>query len=125
MTGEKEVLLMKHSRSVRFTMPLTKFIKYVIIPPCNVNSPLSIIKDITFSGTSLPEPIIIEAVDESNPQDMRDAASWSSNSSRAFPGLHEIDQTEAIKVFNSLMGLISEGVVDYNCTNKQLKSYGF
>lgn len=124
--GEHRVLLMKRYRSVPLTMPLTKYIKYVIIPPCNINSPLSIVKDITFSGTSLPEPIVIEAVDEKNVQDMRDAASFgvATHLVRS-PGLHEIDQTEAIKIFNSLMGLISEGVVAYNCTPEQLKAYGF
>lgn len=126
VTGENRVLLMKHNRSIRFTMPLTNYIKYVIISPCNFNSPLSIVKDITFSGTSLPEPIVIEAVDEKNAQHMRDAASFgvATHLVRS-PGLHEIDQTEAVKVFNSLMGLVSEGVVDYNCTKEQLNVYGF
>ena len=41
------------------------------------------------------------------------------------PVLHEADPTALTTVADSLMGLLSEGVVAYNCTDETLAEYGF
>lgn len=121
-----EVLIMKKSRSIRFTMPVTEYIHYQIIPMCITNSPLSIVKDIRFTGRLLRKPITIEAIDETSEEDMRRASSFGvATHVVTEPVLHEINQTACIEIFNSLMGLMSEGIVAYNCTEEELDGYGF
>ena len=124
--GSDMVYLMPRSYSIRFTMAVEGFIQYQITPTKYVESPLSIIRDITFAGASLPEPIVIEFVDEDNEQEMRDAYSFgvSTHLIRS-PGLHELDQDSGSKVFQSLLGIVSEGIVAYNCTEETLNAYGF
>lgn len=126
LQGDSAVYLMPRSYTIRFTMPVEHFIKYEIIPTRKLPSPLSVIRDITFSGISLKEPIVIQYVDEKNEQEMREAASFgvSTHLIRA-PGLHEMDQAAGAEIFQSLLGLISEEIVDYNCTEKELAEYGF
>ncbi|MEG2931769.1 MAG: DUF4340 domain-containing protein, partial [Ruthenibacterium sp.] len=43
--GAGEILLMKNSRSIRFTMPVENFIDFVIIPPEETTSPLNELQD--------------------------------------------------------------------------------
>lgn len=126
LQGDPAVYLMPRSYTIRFTMPVEHFIKYEIIPTRKLPSPLSVIRDVTFGGISLKEPIVIQYVDEKNEQEMREAASFgvSTHLIRA-PELHEMDQAAGAEIFQSLLGLISEEIVDYNCTEKELAEYGF
>ncbi|WP_312644957.1 DUF4340 domain-containing protein [Hydrogenoanaerobacterium sp.] len=124
--GDSTVYLMDRARTIRFTMPVTKYIQYEITPTRTLPSPLSVIKNITFSGSSLPEPIVIREVRTKNEEEMRQAASFGvATHVIVSPVLHELDQTSGGEVFQSLLGLMSEGVVDYNCDEAQLAAYGF
>ncbi len=120
------VLLMKNNRTIRFTMPVERYINYVIIEPNSSPSILNVVQDITFSGSMLPRPIVLKAVLAGREDILRAAASFGAATHiMVEPGLHEADQTELIRLAESLMGLISEGVVAYNCTPEQLAGYGF
>ncbi|MEM1483505.1 DUF4340 domain-containing protein [Oscillospiraceae bacterium PP1C4] len=120
------VLLMKNSRTIRFTMPVEKYINYIIIEPNQSTSILSAVQDIAFSGTQLPEPIVLKAVLEDREEIKREASSFGAVTHLiTSPVVHEADQTELITITESLLGLISEGVVDYNCTEEELAAYGF
>ncbi len=124
--GDSRVLLMKQSRTIRFTMPKSKYIDYLITPGCDKNSVLRIIKKITLSGEKLPEDIVITAIDENSSEDMRLASSFGvATHIVKSPGLHEVSQTQFIQILGSLMGLISGGVLDYNCKVEELSQYGF
>ena len=121
-----DVLLMKNGRTVRFTMPVEKYINFIITPPNETSSILSVLQDITFSGTQLPQPIVLKAVREDRADILRQASSFGAVTHLITqPQLHEADQTQLLAVAESLLGLLSEGVVDYNCTQAQLAAYGF
>ncbi len=120
------VLLMKNNRTIRFTLPLTGYIDYVITPFCDTGLILGAMHNVSLSGKMLPQPIDIVAVDANNPEQMRQAASFGvATHLVTAPGLHEINQTQCIAVFQALMGLLSDGIVAYNCTDEQLAGYGF
>lgn len=121
-----DVYIMKNNRTIRFTMSVKNYINYVIIEPNKSTSILSAVQDITFSGSQLPQPIVLKAVLEDR-EDIKLLASSFGAVTHLItqPQLHEADQTELIRITESLLGLISEGVVDYNCTQEELAAYGF
>lgn len=126
MAGDPAVYLMPRSYTIRFTMAVEKFIQYQITPTRKMPSALSVVRDVTFGGSLLPEPIVIEWVDEHDKQEMREAASFgvATHLIRS-PGFHELDQTKGAEVFQSMLGIVSEGIAAYNCDENTLSSYGF
>ena len=126
LAGDNAVYLMPRANTIRYTMPIENYIQYQITPTRRMPSALSVVRDVSFSGSMLPEPIVIQWVDEHNKQDMRDAASFgvSTHLVRS-PGLHELDQTTGAEVFQSMLGIVSEGIVDYNCDDATIASFGF
>lgn len=126
LSGEKAVYLMPRSYTIRFTMPVENFIQYEITPTRKLDSPLAVVRDVTFGGSALPEPIVIQWVDEKNKAQMREAASFgvATHLIRS-PGFHELDQAAAAEVFQSMLGIVSEGIIAYNCDEKTIAAYGF
>jgi len=124
--ADNRIMLMKKNRTIRFTMAVEKYINYIIIEPNTSSSILSAVQDITFSGTQLEQPIVLKAVLEDRAEIKRTASSFGAVTHLiTSPVVHEANQTELIRLTESLLGLISEGVVDYNCTEQQIADYGF
>lgn len=124
--GGDAVLLMKGNRSIRFTMAPEKYIDFIIIPPEETSSPLSELQDITFSGTSLETPIVLKAVLPEREDLQTIGLSFGALTHLVVePGLHEASSTALSTITEQLFGLISEGIVDYNCTEEELAAYGF
>ena len=126
LSGDDSVYLMPRSHTIRFTMPVENYIQYEITPTRKLDSALAVVRDVDFGGTALPEPIVIRWVDEKNKDQMREAASFgvSTHLVRS-PGLHELDQAAGNEIFQSMLGIVSEGIVAYNCDDKTLAAYGF
>ncbi len=126
LSGDKAVYLMPRAYTIRFVMPVENFIRYEITPTRKLDSALAVVRDVSFGGSALPEPIVIQWVDEKNGQQMRDAASFgvSTHLIRS-PGFHELDQAAGNKVFQSMLGIVSEGIIAYNCDRKTMAAYGF
>ena len=76
LAGDKAVYLMPRSYTIRFTMPVENYIQYEITPTRKVEAALGVIRDCTFGGSALPEPVVIQYVDEKNKAQMREAASF-------------------------------------------------
>ncbi len=124
--GSPEVYLFSSGRMVRFLGEVTQFIDYVIIPPNESPSLISCIGDITISGQNLPQELVIKAVEGDDEQLLTDALSFGAVTHMiTSPTPHEVDPTYLTLFAESLLGLISEGVVDYNCTTEELSQYGF
>lgn len=124
--GGDKILLMKDNRSIRFTMPVENYIDFIIIPPEETTSVLSELQDITFSGTSLETPIVLKAVLPERADLQRTGLSYGALTHLVVePGLHEASATALSTIADQLFGLISEGIVAYNCTEEELAAYGF
>lgn len=120
------VYLLDNSRTIRFTMPIEKYIDFIIIPPNETPSVLDAIKNASFKGKKLPKPIEIKAVTNNDKELLRKAVSYGAVTHMIVsPVLHEMDQGEAIKLFESLAGMISDGVEAFNATPQQLSLFGF
>lgn len=124
--GGERVYLMKNNRTIRFTMPVEKYLNFIIIPPEESTSVLSVLQDVRFSGTSLPAPIALAAVlPEREDTQVQALAYGAVTHIVTEPGVHEADPGVLRQIADDLLGLISEGVVAYNCTEEALASYGF
>jgi hypothetical protein len=125
-THDNAVYLMPAHRAARFLMPLTSFINYEITPFFSFASPLTAIKRLRLSGEAFSAPVEIEEVESGDPDGTRRASSFGAATHViTSPGYHEIDQGECVRVFGSLMGLLNIDVLDYNCDDAKLASYGF
>lgn len=127
LTGSRQVVLLKGSRCVRFLMPVEKYINYIIIEPNKSTDVLRALGNVTFGGSRFSQPVVLKEVTaDSGKELLRQAASFGAVTHIVTaPVLHEADPAGLTAVADSLMGLLSEGVVAYNCTEQTLAKYGF
>lgn len=97
-----------------------------VTPSLTVSSPLSAVRDATFSGKHLPEPLSIHAV-LGGSQDLRTKALTFGAATHLVQGrgLHPLDQQNGIRVLGSLLGIQAIKVVQYNVSQQDLVGYGF
>lgn len=121
-----KILLMKENRSIRFTMELERYLNIIIIPPEQTASVLSELQDMHFSGSSLPEPIELKAVLPEREELQTIGISFGSVTHLLMgDSVYEANPTKLMEIGDGLLGLLSEEVVDYNCSEGELVSYGF
>lgn len=127
LAGGDKVVLLKGSRCVRFLMPVEKYINYIIIDPNESTDILRSLGDVTFGGSQLPEPVVLKEVTaDSDEELLRQALSFGAVTHIITePVVHEADPTGLTTMADSLMGLLSEGIVAYNATEEMLEEYGF
>lgn len=124
--GGSEILLMKENRSIRFTMELERYLDIVIIPPEQTASVLSELQDMRFSGSSVPEPIELKAVLPEREELQTIGISFGSVTHLLMgDGIYEADPTTLLEIGDGLLGLLSEEIIDYNCSEEELSAYGF
>lgn len=124
--GGSEILLMKENRSIRFTMAVERYLDFIIIPPEATASILSELQDMRFSGASLAEPIELKAVLPEREDLQTIGISFGSVTHLLMgDGVYEANPTKLLEIGEDLLGLISEGIVDYNCSEEELAAYGF
>lgn len=125
-SGSDAVMLMKGGRTVRFTMPLEKYIDYIVIPPEAGVAPLNEIGNIRFSGRNFPEPVLLRAALGADADLQLQGLSYGAFTHLIVsPGLYEGNATALTTLADQLLGLLSEGVVAYGCTPEELAGYGF
>ena len=121
---DKKVYLLRESRTIRFTMPVEKYLQYIIVPPEYSPSTLSTLGDISIAGTSMSTPIVLHAVSPDNSSEQLQALSFGSVT-HLLQGdvLREVNPTALLTLADGILGLISEGIVAYNCTEDDLQAY--
>lgn len=124
--GGDTIYIMDNGRAVRFVSPVEVFINFIIIPPEETTQPLSELQDFTISGTSVGEPIVLRAVLPDREEEQLKALSYGSITHLIVsPNEHEASPTTLSTIADQLFGLMSEEIVDYNCTEEELAAYGF
>ncbi|MDR0496346.1 MAG: DUF4340 domain-containing protein [Treponema sp.] len=123
--GMDAVYLMDHSRVVRFLQPLKRFFNLEIVHSRSVRSPLRTIQNLSLSGRAFPRQVFITELREDSEEELREALGFGATTHvLKEPFFRKIDQREAIEVFGSLSGLLNIEVLDYNCDDAVLASYG-
>ena len=109
-----------------FLLKKEKYISYQVTPELAVTSPLSAIRDITFSGSALERPIEIKAVTDSDTETQLAAKSFGPATHIVqMNGTYELDQTYGIEILGSVLGITALDVVKYNITDEELTELGF
>lgn len=124
--GFPGVYLMEQAMAAPFLLPKTQVISKDVTEPLNVTSPLSAIRDITFAGGDLAEPVTILSTSGGDEQVRSAALSFGSATHLVRgAGIYQLDQAYGIEIFGSLFGIHAQGVVGYNLTEEEIQSLGF
>lgn len=124
--GSEVVYLIEEQRSALFLLPRKDFVNDVFTPPLQMSSPFSAVRDVTFTGGPLSEPVTLKAVTGDNPDISRLAASFGAPTHLVMGrGVYEFDQTYGVGLLSSLLSLTANDIVDYNLTPAQIDDFGF
>lgn len=124
--GDKAVYLFAEEDMLYFLCKKETYISTQVTPELAVSSPLSAIRDITFSGTAFEQPITVEAVTEANKEVKLLAKSFGPATHIVrLKGVYELDQDYGVEMLGSVMGIKAIDVVGYNLSDSDLKKLGF
>ncbi|MDA3846150.1 MAG: DUF4340 domain-containing protein [Vallitaleaceae bacterium] len=123
------VYLIGEERVNGFKQPEKYFISNYITPlmPAQSQSSLGHVKMMTLEGGTLEEKVTLSPVVAENEQSMLDASSFGSASHLIeINGMnHRVDERYASLVFDSVLGLKAEDIIDYNLSEEAMAIFGF
>ncbi|MCQ2530510.1 MAG: DUF4340 domain-containing protein [Lachnospiraceae bacterium] len=123
---DKNVYLFAEEDVLYFYLRKQDYISTVVTPELMVSSPLSAVRDVTFSGTALEKPITIEAVTADKPDVALAAKSFGPATHIVkIKGTYELDQSYGIEMLGSLLGIHATDVVAYNVSDDDYSLLGF
>lgn len=124
--GIPGVYLMAAAMVEPFLRPKTQVISRFVTPALTVSSPLSAIRDVTFTGGPLERPVTIRAVSGGGEQVRLAALSFGTATHLVREtGVYQLDQTYGIEILGSLLGIEASDVVGYNLPEDALSAMGF
>ncbi len=124
--NDKSVYLFSSEDVEYFLLPKIAYISLAVTPELAVTSPLSAIRDITFSGSAFEKPITVQAVTDKNPALALEAKSFGPATHLVkLKGTYELDQTYGIEMLGSVLGIKALEVAGYNLTDEDLVKLGF
>ena len=120
------VYLFAEEDMIYFLIRKESYLSYQVTPELMVSSPLSAVRDITFSGRALDRPITITAVTGADQETVLAAKSFGPATHIVrMKGVYELDQTYGIEVLGSVLGIRAYDVVGYNLSDEDLSAQGF
>ena len=126
VNGDPNVYLFAEEDVLYFLVRKQTYISMQVTPALQVSSPLTAIRDITFSGSALEKPITVKAVTDSDPETQRIARSFGAATHIVeIKGVYELDQTYGIEILGSVMDITALEVVGYNVSDNDLTTLGF
>lgn len=119
------VYILSASLARQFLMPKTQVVTRIVTPPLALSSPLSAIRDITFTGESLERSITIVSTTDAEPDVLLEAISFGAPT-HIVRGMsnYQLDQTYGAQVFGSLFGITGE-IVAYDLSDAEFSAFGF
>jgi len=124
--GNDKVYLFAEEDVLYFLLRKEIYISLQVTPELAVSSPLTAIRDITFSGSALSEAITVEAVSDGNEELKREAQSFGGATHLVhLKGTYQLDQTYGIEMLGSVLGIKALSVYAYNMSEEDLAKLGF
>ena len=119
------VYIIPQSLAQQFLLPKTQVITKYLTPQLQLSSPLSAIRDITFTGGSLSAPVIIRSVTGADAETALAAKSFGTATHIVFgASRYQLDQAYGIEVFGSLFAIRGD-IVEYDLSDEDFTAYGF
>ena len=126
VSGFDGVYLISRNMAEQFLLPKTQIISLLVTPPLAVSSPLSAIRDITFSGGSLQSPVSILITTGGNESTMLAALSFGGATHIVRgAGIHQLDQTYGVQILGSLFEIEAVQIAGYNLSDAEISAFGF
>lgn len=124
--GFPGVYLMDGAMAEPFLRPKTQVISPLATPALAVSSPLSAIRDITFTGGPLQQPVTLQATTGAGEAVRLAALSFGTATHLVRGGgLYPLDQTYGVEILGSLFGIQSREIAGYNLSPQQVAALGF
>ena len=125
-TVEGETFIIPQMIAEPFLLPKTQVISRFVTPQLAVSSPLSAIRDITFTGSSLAQPITIQANESGNTEVALVALSFGAPTHIVKGGgVYQLDQTYGIEILGSLFGIEAFDIAGYGLSDEEVAAFGF
>ena len=119
------VYIISHALARPFLAPKTQVITQLLTPPLALSSPLSAIRDITFTGGGLEQPVTIAATADANPDVQLAAISFGAPTHIVRGAAnYQLDQTYGVDIFGSLFAITGD-IVAYGLNEAELAAFGF
>jgi len=126
VNGFDGAFLIPRTVAGQFLLPKTQIISRYVTPPLAVSSPLSAIRDITFTGGTLNHPVTIQTTAGGSDSTALAALSFGAATHIVRgAGVYQLDQTYGIHILGSLFGIEAVGVAGYNLSEAEVAAYGF
>ena len=124
--GFPGVYLVASSMAEPFLRPKTQVISMNVTPTLALSSPLSAIRDITFTGGPLEKPVTLQAVAGGDETVQLSALSFGTATHLVRgAGTYPLDQTYGAEILGSLFGIRSQAVEGYRLTEGDMRAMGF
>lgn len=124
--GEQGVFLMAPSQAELCLMNQSGFISFYVTEPLKTSSPLSAVRNVTFTGGNLTEPVTVESVADGDAEVKQLARSFGAATHIVRRGgVYELDQSYGIEMLNPLCGMQAVSIVKYGLTPEQEEQLGF
>ncbi|MBQ9814083.1 MAG: DUF4340 domain-containing protein [Lachnospiraceae bacterium] len=126
VNDDPNVYLFAEEDMLYFLVGKQTYISTQVTPASSATSPLSAIRDITFSGAALEKPITVKAVLDSDPETQLLAKSFGPATHIVqMKGVYELDQTYGIEILGSVLDIQAVDVIGYNMSDNDLTKLGF
>jgi len=126
VSGFDGVYIIPRTTAQPFLLPKTQIISRFVTPPLAISSPLSAIRDISFTGGSLQFPVAIFTTTGGSESTRLSAMSFGTATHIMYgAGVYQLDQTYAIHILGSLFGIEAVQVAGYNLSETEVDAFGF
>lgn len=124
--GYEGVYVMPAELVSQFLQPKTQIISRFVTPPLAVSSPLSAVRDVTFTGGGLKTPVTINATAGAEGDAALTALSFGTATHIVRgAGVYQLDQTYGVEILGSLFGITASDIAGYGLDDEEIAAYGF
>lgn len=124
--GEEGIYLLDGETAANYLLVKESLISFYVTPALQVSSALSAVRDVTFSGGALAEPVTIESVADGDEEVKELARSFGAATHIVRGnGVYELDQTYGLEMLSPLCGMMGDSILYYGLTPEQENAMGF
>lgn len=126
VSGDESLYTLKKDLAETLLLGQEAFLSLQVTPKLRVSSPLSAVRDATFSGAAYEAPFSVKAVSGAGSETRLQALSFGTATHLiTFKGTHALDQEGGIRLLGSLLDIKAIKVEGYQLTQSELAGYGF
>ena len=124
--GYDDVFIISKVIAAQFLLPKTQIISPFVTPPLAVTSPLSAIRNITFTGGGLDSPVTIYATAGADKNIALAAMSFGAATHIVHRvATYQLDQAYGIQILGSLFEITAVDILGYGFNDEEIASFGF